>query len=80
MGTPDFIEHLDFLRKEIDKALKKLPIKKKSSEFEAPIMYALKGKGKRIRPILTHLTGKAFEADPEAVSYTHLTLPTIYSV
>ncbi len=65
MGTPDFIEHLDFLRKEIDKALKKLPIKKKSSEFEAPIMYALKGKGKRIRPILTHLTGKAFEADPE---------------
>jgi geranylgeranyl pyrophosphate synthase len=65
LDTPDFTDHIDFLRKETDKALKRLPLPQNPSTLYDPITYALKGEGKRLRPILTHLVGRAFQADPE---------------
>lgn len=79
MDTPDFTGHIEFLRKDIDKALKKLPITKNPSEFEVPIKYALKGKGKRIRPILTHLAGKAFDADPEDLMHAGIAVELLHN-
>lgn len=65
MGTPEFTEHVDFLRKETDKALHRLSISQNPESFYDPIKYVLNGKGKRLRPVLTHLVGRAFQADPE---------------
>lgn len=64
-ATTDFIEQVDFLRKEIDKALKRLPLPEKPEYLYQPLKYMLNGRGKRLRPILVHLSGKAFNADPE---------------
>ena len=127
-STNSFPDHVQFLKGEIETALKKIPLNNSPAYLYDPLKYILKGEGKRLRPILVHLAGKAFQADPQmlmkaamavellhnftlvhddmmdgdamrhgqetvhnkwddatailsgAVSYTHLTLPTICRV
>ncbi|MDP6339486.1 MAG: polyprenyl synthetase family protein [Candidatus Marinimicrobia bacterium] len=63
--TNSFSKHIQFLRGEIEKALQKLPLDHSPDYLYDSIKYVLKGKGKRLRPVLAHLSGNAFEADPE---------------
>lgn len=64
--TSKFIEHISFIQSQTNKALSKIPLKPElTSYFYDPISYVLKGKGKRLRPILVHLAGQAFNAQPD---------------
>ncbi|MEE8437149.1 MAG: polyprenyl synthetase family protein, partial [Candidatus Neomarinimicrobiota bacterium] len=60
-----FNDHISFLKGEIDKNIHRLPFREKPEYLYDPIRYVLKGKGKRLRPILVLLSGQAFKADPE---------------
>ena len=62
-----FQKHIQFLRNDIDKAIHQIPLEKSPTYFYDPIKYVLNGKGKRLRPILVHLTGQIFSSDPEGL-------------
>ena len=64
MVISSFKEHITFLKGEIDKNLKKVPIHETPKYLYDPIRYIISGKGKRLRPILVHLSGQVYDADP----------------
>lgn len=78
-ATADFIEHVGFLRKEIDKALRRLPIPDEPEILYQPLKYMLNGRGKRLRPILVHLSGRAFDADPEDLMNAGLAVELLHN-
>lgn len=63
--TKSFSELTEFIRSETDRHLLKLDIPEEPKYLYDPIRYTIKGKGKRLRPILVHLSGRGFNADPE---------------
>ena len=66
LATNTFEEHIKFIQSQTNKALVKIPFKSNLSKyFYDPIRYVLKGKGKRLRPVLVHLSGQAYDAHPE---------------
>ena len=62
-----FKDLIGFIHKEINKSLKQLPIPEKPRYLYDPIRYVIKGKGKRLRPILVHLVGRAYNLDPNDI-------------
>ena len=66
-ATESFQKHIQFLRNDIEKAIHQIPLDKSPTYFYDPIKYVLNGKGKRLRPILVHLTGQIFSSDPEGL-------------
>jgi geranylgeranyl pyrophosphate synthase len=56
----DINKLVQFIRVEFNRSLKLFPLPNKPEYLYDPIKFALKGKGKRFRPILIHLSGKAF--------------------
>ena len=65
--TKSFQKHIQFLRNDIEKAIHQIPLDKSPTYFYDPIKYVLNGKGKRLRPILVHLTGQVYSSDPEGL-------------
>jgi len=61
-----FQDHISFIRSQTEKGLSKIPLRPNlTNYFYEPIKYVLKGKGKRLRPILVHLTGQIYNAHPD---------------
>ena len=58
---------IEFIRKEFNKSLNSFSFPKTPSYLYGPIEYSLKGKGKRYRPIIVHLTGRHFKSDPDDI-------------
>ena len=58
---------IEFIRKEFNKSLNSFSFPKTPSYLYSPIEYSLKGKGKRYRPIIVHLTGRHFKSDPDDI-------------
>ena len=58
---------IEFIRKEFNKSLNCFSFPKTPSYLYKPIEYSLKGKGKRYRPIIVHLTGRHFKSDPDDI-------------
>ena len=58
---------IEFIRKEFNKSLNSFSFPKTPSYLYRPIKYSLKGKGKRYRPIIVHLTGRHFKSDPDDI-------------
>ena len=58
---------IEFIRKEFNKSLNSFSFPKTPSYLYRPIEYSLKGKGKRFRPIIVHLTGRHFKSDPDDI-------------
>ena len=56
-----------FIQKEFNRSLKLFPLPNKPKYLYDPIRYALKGEGKRFRPILVHISGKAYNVDPDII-------------
>lgn len=77
--TDSFTGHITFLKGEIEKALGKLPLSEQPAYLYEPMAYALKGKGKRLRPILLHLSGGAFGVDPEALMKAGLAVELLHN-
>ena len=74
-----FSELISFIRKEINYSLKKLPIPDTPTYLYEPIKYALKGGGKRLRPILTHLVGRAYNTDPNSLMSISLAIELLHN-
>lgn len=62
-----FDDLIYFIRAEVNKSIKKIPIPEKPQYLYNPIRYSLKGNGKRLRPILIHLVGRANKIDPDII-------------
>ena len=74
-----FSELIFFIRKEINYSISKLPIPDTPNYLYEPIKYALKGKGKRLRPILTHLVGRAYGTDPNSLMSISLAIELLHN-
>ena len=75
-----FQDHISFIRSQTEKGLAKIPLKPNlSNYFYDPIDYVLKGKGKRLRPILVHLAGKIYNASPDDLMKTGLAVELLHN-
>ena len=74
-----FSELISFIRKEINYSIKKLPIPDTPTYLYKPIKYALKGEGKRLRPILTHLVGRTYNTDPNSLMNISLAIELLHN-
>ena len=74
-----FSDLISFIRKEINFSIKKIPIPDTPNYLYDPIKYALKGKGKRFRPILTHLVGRAYKVDPDSLMNISLAVELLHN-
>ncbi len=63
----DISDLTDFIRKEFNKSLNNFSFPKNPSYLYSPIKYSLRGKGKRYRPIIIHLSGRHFKSDPDDI-------------
>ena len=75
----EFNELINFIRREVDKGLKKIPIPKFPRYLYDPIRYSIIGKGKRFRPILTHLSGRANNIDPNILMNLSLAVELLHN-
>ena len=64
--TSTFQEHIQFIQSQTNKGLAKItPNLNSSKYFYDPVNYVIKGEGKRLRPVLVHLSGQAYDAQPD---------------
>ena len=59
----EFNELIDFIRSEVNKNLERISIPDSPKYLYDPIRYSVRSGGKRFRPILTHLSGRANNID-----------------
>ncbi len=74
-----FNELITFIRTEVNRDLKRLPIPEKPTYLYDPIRFTLRGKGKRFRPILVHLAGRANHADPDSLMKIALAVELLHN-
>jgi len=74
-----FNELISFIRTEVNRDLKRLSIPETPSYLYDPIRYSLRGTGKRFRPILVHLAGRANHADPESLMKIALAVELLHN-
>ena len=74
-----FNELITFIRKEVNRDLKRLPIPKRPVYLYEPIRFVLRGNGKRFRPILVHLAGRANNADPDSLMKIALAVELLHN-
>ena len=75
----NFSELISFIRKEINFSIKKLPIPDKPSYLYDPIKYALAAGGKRLRPILCHIVGRAYRTDPNSIMNISMAIELLHN-
>ena len=63
----DINKLVQFIQQEFNRSLKLFPLPNKPEYLYDPIRYAIKGEGKRFRPILVHLSGKVYKTDPDII-------------
>ena len=59
----DFASFIDSIRSNVNRQLKKIPIPDAPRYLYDPIRYSVLNGGKRFRPIITHLSGRANNID-----------------
>ncbi|MBA64801.1 MAG: hypothetical protein CMG55_03265 [Candidatus Marinimicrobia bacterium] len=74
-----FEDLISFIRKDINRCIKRLPIPDSPAYLYDPIKYALKGRGKRFRPILAHLVGRANKIDPDSLMNVSLAIELLHN-
>ena len=75
----NFSELILFIRKEINQSIKRLPIPNNPSYLYDPIKYALRTGGKRLRPILCHLVGRAYRTDPDSIMNISMAIELLHN-
>ena len=61
------LEITKFITSEFNRSLKTFHLPEKPEYLYGPIKYSLKGKGKRFRPILVHLSGRKYKVNPDDI-------------
>ncbi|MFL3024851.1 MAG: polyprenyl synthetase family protein [Candidatus Neomarinimicrobiota bacterium] len=77
--TSSFEKHISFIKSDIEKSLKKIPLTNNPNYLYDPIRYIINGKGKRLRPILVHLAGHSYSADPEDLMKASIAVELIHN-
>jgi geranylgeranyl diphosphate synthase type II len=77
--TSSFEKNISFLKSGIENALNKIPLDNTPNYLYDPIRYVINGKGKRLRPILVHIAGHSFSADPEDLMKTSLAVELLHN-
>jgi len=72
------LELIKFITCEFNRSLNSFPLPKKPEYLYGPIKYSLKGKGKRFRPILVHLSGRKYKVDPEDIMKVSLAVELLH--
>ena len=72
------LELTKFITSEFNRSLNSFPLPKKPEYLYEPIKYSLKGKGKRFRPILVHLSGRKYKVDPEDIMKVSLAVELLH--
>ena len=72
------LELIKFITSEFNRSLNSFPLPKKPEYLYEPIKYSLKGKGKRFRPILVHLSGRKYKVDPEDIMKVSLAVELLH--
>ena len=75
----DFNEIIEFIRAQVNKGLKNIPIPDTPRYLYDPIRYSIRSKGKRFRPILTHLSGRANNVDPDVLMNISLAVELLHN-
>ena len=74
-----FNKLISFIRKEVNRGLKKIPLPKNPKYLYDPIRFILDGSGKRFRPILVHLSGRANNTDPDSLMKIALAVELVHN-
>ena len=74
-----FYELISSIRKTVNKELKKLSLPNNPKYLYDPIRYTLNGAGKRFRPILVHLTGRALKEDTDSLMKIALAVELVHN-
>lgn len=64
-GRKDPASHVEALRTQVERALAALTLPAQPANLYDPVRFVLEGGGKRLRPILTLLSGEAFGVSPD---------------
>lgn len=75
----EFKELIEFIRSEVNNGLRKIPIPDTPKYLYDPIRYSIRSKGKRFRPILAHLSGRANNIDPDALMNISLAVELLHN-
>ncbi|MBT3300021.1 MAG: polyprenyl synthetase family protein [Candidatus Marinimicrobia bacterium] len=75
----DFQKKINLIREEVNRELASLPIPQKPGYLYDPIRYVLKGKGKRFRPLLVHLMGRALDANSRGLMNLALAVELLHT-
>ncbi|MAV70693.1 MAG: hypothetical protein CMG04_08190 [Candidatus Marinimicrobia bacterium] len=63
----DHINLFESIRSKVNNALESFYLPENPKSLYDPMRYVIKGKGKRLRPILLHLTGRAFRVEHKSL-------------
>ena len=74
----DINKLVQFIREEFNRSLKLFSLPDKPEYLYDPIKYAIKGEGKRLRPILVHLSGKMYKTDPDIIMKVSLAVELLH--
>ena len=74
-----FDELITLVRMEVNRELKRLPLPKNPAYLYDPIRYTINGNGKRFRPILVHLVGRANGIDPKSIMKISLAVELLHN-
>ena len=72
------LELTKFITSEFNRSLNSFPLPIKPEYLYEPIKYSLKGKGKRFRPILVHLSGRKYKVDPDDIMKVSLAVELLH--
>ena len=75
----DFASHIDSIRLNVNRYLKEIPIPDAPRYLYDPIRYSIQNEGKRFRPILTHLSGRANNIDSDALMNLSLAVELLHN-
>ena len=75
----NFQQLIEFIRKEVNRELKNISIPEKPNYLYDPIRYSINARGKRFRPILVHLVGRAYKIDPSELMSIALSVELLHN-
>ena len=75
---PSIQELTKFIINDFNRSLKSFPLPENPDYLYGPIKYSLKGKGKRFRPILVHLSGRKYKVDPDNIMKVSLAVELLH--
>ena len=75
----DFLQKIVAMQKDLDLHLKNYPFPQQPEYLYEPLRYVLSGTGKRLRPVLLTLTGRAYGVDEDDLGHAALAVELLHN-